>query len=217
MLRDAYARTIGVEYMHIQEPEQKEWIQAQRRDAADAARRPSSSAASSTGSTRPRRSRGSSHTKYLGPEALQPRRRREPHPDARRAAQRRGRRGHGRGRARHRAPRPAQRAREHGRQELRPDLPRVRGRARPGVGAGLGRREVPRRLGRARTPRRRAARSSVTLASNPSHLEAVDPVVEGMARAKGDRRGDTDRGRRCCRCSCTATPRSPARAWSPRR
>ena len=37
-----------------------------------------------------------------------------------------------------------------------------------------------------------AARSSVTLASNPSHLEAVDPVVEGMARAKGDRRGDTE-------------------------
>ena len=27
----------------------------------------------------------------------------------------------------------------------------------------------------------------MTLASNPSHLEAVDPVVEGMARAKGDR------------------------------
>jgi 2-oxoglutarate decarboxylase len=27
VLRDAYARTIGVEYMHIQEPAQKEWIQ----------------------------------------------------------------------------------------------------------------------------------------------------------------------------------------------
>ena len=27
VLRDAYARTIGVEYMHIQEPEQKAWIQ----------------------------------------------------------------------------------------------------------------------------------------------------------------------------------------------
>ncbi len=26
MLRDAYARTIGVEYMHIQEPDQKDWI-----------------------------------------------------------------------------------------------------------------------------------------------------------------------------------------------
>jgi 2-oxoglutarate dehydrogenase E1 component len=30
----------------------------------------------------------------------------------------------------------------------------------------------------------------ITLAANPSHLEAVDPVVEGMARAKQDRLGD---------------------------
>src|SRR5256714_3396013 len=30
----------------------------------------------------------------------------------------------------------------------------------------------------------------VTLASSPSHLEAVDPVVEGMTRAKQDRRND---------------------------
>jgi len=28
---------------------------------------------------------------------------------------------------------------------------------------------------------------TITMASNPSHLEAVDPVVEGMARAKQDR------------------------------
>src|SRR5437763_13582148 len=27
VLRDAYCRTIGVEYMHIQEPDQKRWIQ----------------------------------------------------------------------------------------------------------------------------------------------------------------------------------------------
>ncbi|MCA9752149.1 MAG: 2-oxoglutarate dehydrogenase E1 component, partial [Gemmatimonadetes bacterium] len=33
----------------------------------------------------------------------------------------------------------------------------------------------------------------LTLASNPSHLEAVDPVVEGMARAKQDRKGDKQR------------------------
>src|SRR5204863_10162133 len=30
----------------------------------------------------------------------------------------------------------------------------------------------------------------ITLAANPSHLEAVDPVVEGVARAKQDRCGD---------------------------
>ncbi|MBZ0267679.1 multifunctional oxoglutarate decarboxylase/oxoglutarate dehydrogenase thiamine pyrophosphate-binding subunit/dihydrolipoyllysine-residue succinyltransferase subunit, partial [bacterium] len=34
---------------------------------------------------------------------------------------------------------------------------------------------------------------ALTLASNPSHLEAVGPVVEGMARAKQDSRGDTER------------------------
>ena len=33
----------------------------------------------------------------------------------------------------------------------------------------------------------------VTLASNPSHLEAVDPVVEGMARAEEDRAATTTR------------------------
>ena len=69
----------------------------------------------------------------------------------------------------------------------------------------------------------------ITLASNPSHLEAVDPVVEGMTRAKQDRLSPpTDgtpaaAGRRCgrrsraCRCSSTATPPSPARASWPRR
>ena len=35
----------------------------------------------------------------------------------------------------------------------------------------------------------------ITLAANPSHLEAVDPVVEGMARAKQDRLGDADHDR----------------------
>jgi 2-oxoglutarate decarboxylase len=34
---------------------------------------------------------------------------------------------------------------------------------------------------------RSGAELSVTVASNPSHLEAVDPVVEGMGRAKQDR------------------------------
>jgi len=37
------------------------------------------------------------------------------------------------------------------------------------------------------------AQIALTLASNASHLEAVDPVVEGMARAKEDARGDATR------------------------
>jgi len=36
----------------------------------------------------------------------------------------------------------------------------------------------------------------ISLAANPSHLEAVDPVVEGKARAKQRRRGDTERRRK---------------------
>src|SRR5207302_10148653 len=34
---------------------------------------------------------------------------------------------------------------------------------------------------------------ALTLAANPSHLEAVDPVVEGMARAEGDAVNDSTR------------------------
>src|SRR6185437_11849696 len=35
----------------------------------------------------------------------------------------------------------------------------------------------------------------VSVAPNPSHLEAVDPVVEGIVRPKQDRLGDTSRAR----------------------
>jgi 2-oxoglutarate dehydrogenase E1 component len=29
VLRDSYCRTVGIEYMHIQDPDQRSWIQAQ--------------------------------------------------------------------------------------------------------------------------------------------------------------------------------------------
>jgi 2-oxoglutarate dehydrogenase E1 component len=38
-------------------------------------------------------------------------------------------------------------------------------------------------------------RVRLAMASNPSHLEAVNPVVEGMARARQDRSGDVNRER----------------------
>src|SRR5204862_4607733 len=34
-----------------------------------------------------------------------------------------------------------------------------------------------------------------SLSSNPSHLELIDPVIEGMVRAKQERRGDGERSR----------------------
>ena len=61
----------------------------------------------------------------------------------------------------------------------------------------------------------------VRLVANPSHLEAVDPVVEGRTRAEQTDRSTPKRRARSrpsrCRCCCTATPPSPARASSPRR
>ncbi len=63
----------------------------------------------------------------------------------------------------------------------------------------------------------------LSLTANPSHLEIVNPVVMGKARAKQDqlrdRAGKATSCRcasapRCCRCCCTATRPSPARAWS---
>ncbi len=51
----------------------------------------------------------------------------------------------------------------------------------PQLHAGLGRREVPPRAdGKFTAPDGEHA-VKVSLAANPSHLEAVDPVVEGMS------------------------------------
>ena len=57
----------------------------------------------------------------------------------------------------------------------------------------------------------------VELAANPSHLEAVDPVVVGMARAKQDQIDEPGSLPGAAGPASTATPRSPARASWPRR
>ena len=58
VLRDAYCRTLGIEYMHIQDPEQKRWIQ-QHVEGQPTTLDTRSSATSSTASTRPRSSSAS--------------------------------------------------------------------------------------------------------------------------------------------------------------
>ncbi|MEX2254052.1 MAG: multifunctional oxoglutarate decarboxylase/oxoglutarate dehydrogenase thiamine pyrophosphate-binding subunit/dihydrolipoyllysine-residue succinyltransferase subunit [Acidimicrobiia bacterium] len=188
VLRDAYARTVGVEYMHIQEPDQKDWIQERveipvpepgpeekrqildRLNAAEAFER-------------------FVHTKYLGQKrfSLEGAETLIPMLDAL-----------------------ASSAADAGIAEL---VMGMAHRGRLNVLAGVvgksysqifrefegeldptstqGSGDVKYHLG-ARGKHRSPAGNKVklTLAANPSHLEAVDPVVEGMARAKGDRLGD---------------------------
>ncbi|MGZ4756556.1 MAG: multifunctional oxoglutarate decarboxylase/oxoglutarate dehydrogenase thiamine pyrophosphate-binding subunit/dihydrolipoyllysine-residue succinyltransferase subunit [Acidimicrobiia bacterium] len=189
ILRDAYSRTIGVEYMHIQEPEQKEWIQArvetpatpldgeqqrrilERLNAAEAYE-------------------GFIHTKYLGQKRFSLEGAESLIPmldalltDAANAGMAEvvlGTAHRGRlnvlvntiGKSY------AQIFRE------------FEGALDPASVQGSG--DVKYHVGSAGTHTSPSGRKIVvTLASNPSHLEAVDPVVEGMARAKEDRRGDT--------------------------
>ncbi|TMK65442.1 MAG: multifunctional oxoglutarate decarboxylase/oxoglutarate dehydrogenase thiamine pyrophosphate-binding subunit/dihydrolipoyllysine-residue succinyltransferase subunit [Actinobacteria bacterium] len=191
VLRDAYSRTIGVEYMHIQETDQKEWIQArvegrhvdltidekhrilERLNAAESFER-------------------FLHTKYLGQKrfSLEGAETLIPMLDALASA-----------------------AAEAGVEEL------VTGMAHRGrlnvlanvVGKSYGQifREFEGELDPTATQGsgdvkyhlgaigKHTAPSGQTvnlrLAANPSHLEAVDPVVEGMARARGDELRDPGR------------------------
>jgi multifunctional 2-oxoglutarate metabolism enzyme len=191
VLRDAYARTIGVEYMHIQEPDQKAWIQEhvegvswepsrdtkgrilERLVAAEAFER-------------------FLHTKYLGHKrySLEGAESTIPMLDALLSS-----------------------AADDGVEESILGMPHrgrlnvltnvvgksyaqifreFEGELDPLSAQGSG--DVKYHVGA--TGKHASPEGNeivVTLASNPSHLEAVDPVVEGMARAEEDQKGDDER------------------------
>jgi hypothetical protein len=166
-------------------PAEKRWIQAKVEGVTDRCRR--SSATSSTGSTPPRRSRSSSPPSTWARSASVSKAPSRAIPDPRR-------------RCSTMAAAPASTRRcwawptaagstcwcQHRGQELRPALQGVRGPHRPRLGAGLRRREVPPRPDRHLHQRRRQRDPTLELAANPSHLETVDPIVEGMVRATQD-------------------------------
>ena len=136
-LRDAYCRTIGIEYMHIQDPEQKRWIQHHVEGV------PGHALAGGT-AARPRAPERGGGLRALPahalrrPEALRPRRGRVGDPLARRHPRRSGAERHRGSRARQCPSGPAERPRQHRGQVLRRDLRRIRGQPRPRERAGLG-------------------------------------------------------------------------------
>jgi multifunctional 2-oxoglutarate metabolism enzyme len=188
ILRDAYSRTIGVEYMHIQEPDEKAWIQRQVEgvhvDAtADEKREILASLNAAEAFER------FLHTKYLGQkrfslegaETLVPMLQflLDEAADAgvEEVVMGMSHRGRLNVLANVVGKSYGQIFREF-EGELDPNVPQGSGDVKYHVGA-TGKHTAP-----------SGTTVSLTLAANPSHLEAVDPVVEGMVRAKQDRAGD---------------------------
>jgi multifunctional 2-oxoglutarate metabolism enzyme len=188
-LRDAYARTVGVEYMHIQEHEQKDWIQARVErplvePAAEEKRRILDRLNAAEAFER------FLHTKYLGQKrfSLEGAETLIPMLDVVCSA-----------------------AADEGMDEVIMGMAHrgrlnvlanvigksyaqifreFEGELDPTSTQGSG--DVKYHLGTAgKHVAPSGADVALTLAANPSHLEAVDPVVEGMARARGDRLGDS--------------------------
>ncbi|HEX5585980.1 MAG TPA: multifunctional oxoglutarate decarboxylase/oxoglutarate dehydrogenase thiamine pyrophosphate-binding subunit/dihydrolipoyllysine-residue succinyltransferase subunit [Acidimicrobiia bacterium] len=191
ILRDAYSRTVGVEYMHIQEPDQKEWIQAHVEVPAPA----TSSADKLRILERLNAAEAFErflHTKYLGQKrfSLEGAETLVPMLDVLLSeAADAGMTDVVLGMA-HR-----------GRLNVLTNVlgksyaqifREFEGELDPASTQGSG--DVKYHLG---TTGKHASPDgnevALTLAANPSHLEAVDPVVEGMARALGDAAGDTRR------------------------
>jgi 2-oxoglutarate decarboxylase len=191
VLRDAYARTIGVEYMHIQEPDQKAWIQERVETprppfTGDEKRRVLERLSAAEAFER------FMHTKYLGQKrfSLQGAETLVPMLDALcTEAARAGTSEIVFGMA-HR-----------GRLNVLANVlgksyeqifREFEGELDPASIEGSG--DVKYHLGaRGKHVSPDGREVALTLAANPSHVEAVDPVVEGIARAKGDAVGDDAR------------------------
>jgi 2-oxoglutarate dehydrogenase E1 component len=189
VVRDAYARTVGVEYMHIQDPDQKEWIQARVETPAATVPRDQQhrildrlNAAEAFEGFLQRKYLGQKRFSLEGAESLIPMldAALNEAADAGMAEAVLGTAHRGRLNVLVNIV-----GKQYG-QIFR----EFEGALDPASVQGSG--DVKYHVGAAGTHTAPSGRKVVvTLASNPSHLEAVDPVVEGMARAKSDRRGDT--------------------------
>jgi 2-oxoglutarate dehydrogenase E1 component len=193
VLRDAYARTVGVEYMHIQEPDQKTWVQQHVEGVSTdltAEEKRSVLLALNAAEAFER----FLHTKYLGQKRFSLEGAETLIPmlhflldEAAVAGVEEVVMGMAhRGRLNVLANVVGKSYEQIFREfegELDPNTPQGSGDVKYHLGA----------TGKYQT--RSGKPVAITLAANPSHLEAVDPVVEGMARAKQDRADDVTRNR----------------------
>jgi 2-oxoglutarate decarboxylase len=191
VLRDAYARSVGLEYMHIQDVEQKAWIQEQvegTRDDITPLEREAILAALNAAEVFEK----FLHTKYLGQKrfSLEGSETLIPMLDFLLDA------------AVDSGMEEAVIGMSHrGRLNVLTNVVgksyaqifrEFEGELDPNVPGGSG--DVKYHLGASGKYTARSGRTiAVTLAANPSHLEAVDPVVEGIVRAKQDHLGDEER------------------------
>jgi 2-oxoglutarate dehydrogenase, E1 component len=191
MVRDAYARTVGVEYMHIQDPEQKAWIQT-RVEVPPPAPDPAVQRRILDRLNAAEAFEGFLHKKYLGQKrfSLEGAESLIPMLDALLTA------------AADDGMTEAVLGTSHrGRLNMLVNtvgksygqiFREFEGALDPASVQGSG--DVKYHVGATGTHTAPSGKHmALSLASNPSHLEAVDPVVEGMARAKGDRIDDSER------------------------
>ena len=199
ILRDSYCRTIGTEYMHIQDPEQRRWLQAKIEvgyakpgpdEQLRILRRLNAAEAFET----------FLQTKFVGQKRFSLEGGESVIALLDRILCRAAADDDGRGLHRYAAPRAPQRARQHRGQVLRPDLPRVRGQAGPQVRAGLRRREVPpRHRGRVR---RRGRQQDQGLPRRQPLATSRPSTRSSRASPAPSRTGSTSPARTspCCRC-----------------
>ena len=187
VLRDAYCRTIGIEYMHIQDPAEKRWIQRAGRGRALHAVAEDEQRHILERLNAAEAFEKFLATKYVGQKRFgiegcrvgDPDARRDPRRSAADDGPRRRRARHGRTAAGSTCS-PTSSASRYDQ-----IFKEFEGYVDPASTQGSG--DVKYHLGATgKFVSPAGADIAVELAANPSHLEAVDPVVEGMARAKQD-------------------------------
>ena len=185
ILRDAYCRTLGVEYMHIQDPEQKQWIQ-QHLEGVSSALPPEEQRHILGRLNAAEVFERFLHSRYVGQKRFGLEGAESAIVLLDTILDEAVRGGPARGGDGHVPPGPPQRAGQHRGQVLRRDLRGVRGQPRPRIGAGLGRREVPQGGGRdVRGPQRRV---------HPHH-HGLQPLPPRGGRPGGGGHGPGQAGR----------------------